>query len=149
MNHQTSRVVVAAALLASASCGGLTDPEWEWRLQPGLIGIGDGHATPVSVPDTIHGTGSRTLVVQTWGSSSCTRAAGADVEYGHRVVAITPIDSVAVGGVCTSDLRSYPRNVAIDFNSVGTWTVRVIGRSFDNGAVFETEVVVRDALNQE
>lgn len=149
MSFQTSRVIVSAALLTSLSCASATGPGWEWHLQPGLIDVGPGHAAPVSVSDTIHGTGPRTLVVQTWGSGSCTRAAGADVEYGQLVVAIAPIDSIAIGGVCTDDLRSHPRDVVINFNSAGTWTVRVIGRSFDNGAVFETEVVVTAAMNQE
>lgn len=148
MSDHASRVLVAAALLVCASCGSFSDPEWEWHLQPGLIAVGDG-AAPVTVSDTIAGTGSRTVVVQTWGSGSCIRAAGAEVEYGHLVVAIAPIDSVAIGGVCTDDLRSHPRNVVINFDAVGTWTVRVIGRSFDNGAVFETEVVVTDAVNQQ
>jgi hypothetical protein len=140
-----SSTLVAAAVLITAYCGGPTEAEYQWRRQPGLIDVGSSHTAPISLPDTIQGAGSRTVVVQTRGSSSCTRAAGADVEYGHLAVTIRPMDLVATRGICTDDLAPHPRNVTINFNNVGTWTVRVVGRSFESNAVFETQVVVRDS----
>lgn len=143
-NIARSGTFAAVAVLITAYCGSPSETEYAWRQQPGLIDVGSSHMAPISLPDTIHGAGLQTVVVQTWGSSSCTRAAGADVEYGELAVTIGPIDSVAIRGICTDDLAPHPRNVTINFNSVGTWTVRVLGRSFDNDAVFETHVVVRN-----
>lgn len=144
----SARSALAAALLTLAACQAGTEPEWAWRMEPGLI-IDDGYLAPVELPDTITGVGWQTLVVHTRGSSSCTRAAGAEVAYVNRLVAITPIDSVATRGACTDDLAVHPRNVQVNFSSAGSWTVRVIGRSFDNGTVFETSVVVVDDPGQE
>jgi hypothetical protein len=139
--------LAATALLATGACGPLTEPEWEWRIEPGLIEAGAGLEPPIELPDTIVGTGPRIVVVRTRGSSSCIRAAGADVAYGTRAVSISPMDSMAVRGICTDDLAAHPRDVVIDFSSAGTWTVRVIGRSFDDDVVFETHVVVEDATS--
>ena len=138
------KTFVASAVLIVASCGSLTEGEYQWRRQPGLIDVGSSHMLPITLPDTIQGAGPRTVVVQTRGSSSCTRADGADVEYGDLVVTIRPMDLVATRGICTDDLAPHPRNVTINLDTFGTWTVRVVGRSLDNNAVFETQVVVRD-----
>lgn len=139
------RFIASAALVALAGCQSGTGPDWGWHMEPGLV-MDDGFGRLIDLPDTIVGTGWRTLVVQTRGSSSCTRAAGAEIEYANRTVAITPVDSVATRGICTDDLAAHPRNVRVNFSNTGTWTVRIVGRSFDNGAVFETGVVVVDDI---
>jgi hypothetical protein len=136
---------IAAVTAVTASCSTLTDPDDRWRRQAGLIDIGSNQPTPIELPDTIQGTGPRSVVVRTWGSSSCTRPAGADVEQGDDYTAvIRPYDRVAIRGICTDDLAPHPRDVEIVFDRAGTWSVRVIGRGPDGEeAVFEAPVVVR------
>jgi len=142
-----SIVVVTCAtaiILLAGACSNPVGPGYEWRTQPGYIGA-EAERVLLNVPDVVDGTGARDVVVQTFGSSSCTRAAGAGVEYTNLVVTISPIDSVAIRGICTADLAAHPRDVGIDFSTVGTWTVRVVGRGVDNGAVHEIQVLVRES----
>lgn len=48
----------------------------------------------------------------TWGSSTCTIAAGEDVTVAGQVITITPYDRELSGtAVCTGDLRRFERQV--------------------------------------
>ncbi len=69
------------------------------------------------------------ITVTTVGSSSCTRADGADVVVSVLVADVTPWDRVAPQGTaCTEDLAPFPRDVTLRFDLAGTATVRLHGR---------------------
>ncbi|HEY0735724.1 MAG TPA: hypothetical protein VGD69_12510 [Herpetosiphonaceae bacterium] len=73
-----------------------------------------------------------TLTVNTYGSSTCRTAGGANVEVVGLTAIITPFDRLPVGDVmCTDDLRSHPRTVNVRFAEPGEALIRVIGQSFD------------------
>lgn len=145
MRTSPKNILMAAAIVAATSCSSVVGSDDGWHRVLGLISIGGEQQPPVEMPDTLHGTGTASVVVRTWGSSSCTRADGAVVEYGDFTIVIRPYDRVFTGGVCTDDLAPHPRDVQLSFDGTGAWTVQVVGRSFTNGHVFEKEVIVEPA----
>jgi hypothetical protein len=110
-----------------------------------LIEIGGEMPPPVQAPNTVRAGERFTVTVVTYGSSTCIRPAGAEVQVSDRTAEITPYDEQATGEgvVCTDDLRPYPRDVTLRFDEAGQALIRVIGRSFSGPAEFETSVVVQ------
>ncbi|HEY0038838.1 MAG TPA: hypothetical protein VGB66_19235, partial [Longimicrobium sp.] len=96
------------------------------------------------VPEAVSAGVPFTITVATFGSSTCTRAAGAEVRTQGSVAEVVPYDYVATDGVCTADLRSFPRGVQLRFASAGPGVVRVRGVN-GSGAevVIERTVTVR------
>lgn len=139
------RIPALAPLLLLAACSGVTGPEPGSRRVVGVIDIGSRVPGSLAVPDTVAAGAQFTVTVTTFGSSSCTRADGAEVEVRGLVAEIVPYDREATGArVCTDDLRPFPRKVTVSFAGPGQATVRVRGRALGGGSpVLETRVVVR------
>lgn len=138
-----TRRLAVPALLLLAACEGLADPAA--RRVPGVIDTGGGGDRSLAVPDTVAAGAPFTATVTTFGSSSCTRPAGAELEVRGLVAEVVPYDRDATRAqVCTDDLRPFPRDVAVRFAAPGRATVRVRGRDLQGRpAVVEARVVVR------
>jgi hypothetical protein len=134
-------LLCAGVLLAACSNISGMD-EWERRI--GVIEIGGGQPAPVQLPASIRQGVPATVIVTTYGSGSCLRPAGARVIVNGLRAEVVPYDSIAVRGVCTDDLKAYPREVRIQFESAGEALVRVRGQTLNGTpAEFETRVVVQ------
>ena len=138
-----NRRLAPAALLLLAACGGATDPEW--RRVVGVVDVGDGAPGALAVPDTVVAGVPFTATVTTFGSGSCTRPDGAELEVRGSVADIVPYDRDATGPrPCTDDLAPLPRDVRVRFTAPGRALVRVRGRALRGGfADQEVGVVVR------
>jgi hypothetical protein len=124
-------------LLLLAGCGILDPVRWERVV--GMI-MPDPGIPVVVAPESARAGVSFQVRVVTRGSSSCTRADGAEVHVNGLVAEITPYDRVQRGPVaCTADLSPIPREVSLRFAAAGEAVVRVIGR----GAGGREEVEVR------
>jgi hypothetical protein len=118
--------VLALALLPA--CMNLLGPGTQWQRVVGVIEIGGDQPPPLHLPAEVRAGVPFTAMVVTWGSGSCTRADGAEVVWSAAGAQITPYDREAVRGVCTDDLRPYPREVTLRFEQPGETEVRVVGR---------------------
>ena len=139
----TARNFLALAVLALPACANPFGSGWERGV--GSISTTGSPSGSLVVPDTVQAGVAFTARVTTFGSSSCTRADGAEVRVARSVAEITPYDLEATGNAtCTADLAPFPRDVQVRFDAVGTATVRVRGRP-EQGAerVVERTVVVR------
>jgi hypothetical protein len=135
-------VVIVLIAASSTACGRLTDPDEDWHRRPGVIEIGGAQPAPLEVADTV-ATGTMSLTVRTWGSSTCTRADGARVELNDPEAIIRPYDLIATRRICTDDLASFPREVNVVWQRPGWWTIRVVGRNLQGDvAEFEHNVFV-------
>lgn len=134
------------AAFALAACSSVTGAGSERVV--GLISIYNDRETPdvLVVPSAVSAGAAFTAEVATFGSSSCTRAAGAEVTIQGMLAEIVPFDVQATGAqtVCTSDLRRFPRPVQLHFATVGNAVVRVRGVDLRGAPVtLERTVVVR------
>jgi hypothetical protein len=114
---------------AFAGCTSPLGPDGDWQRRIGVIEIGGAESPPLQVPETVQQGVPFAGTVVTFGSSTCVRADGADVQVAGLTAHVTPYDLVAVTGVCTDDLRPYPREVMLQFEQVGEAVVRVLGRT--------------------
>ena len=139
-----SRLAICFVLLGA--CSILTGPE-----RRRVIGVIDPESGLVSLraPDTAAARTPFEVTVTTYGSSTCTRADGAEVSVTGVIAEIVPYDFERVEGTCTADLAPFPRDVALRFDTAGEAVVRVRGRrpSYEPGgdslATVEALVVVR------
>jgi len=116
-------------LSALSGCTSPLGPNGESQRRVGVIEIGGAQSPPVQLPETVEQGVAFPITVVTFGSSSCVRADGAEVHVAGLVARVTPYDRVAVTGVCTDDLRPYPREVILRFDQAGEAVVRVLGRT--------------------
>jgi hypothetical protein len=124
-----TRRLLFPPLLLLAACGGATGPDPGTRRVVGVVDVGGGSPRSRVAPDTVAAGAPFTVTVATFGSSSCTRADGAELQVRGLVAEIVPYDREAAGPVaCTDDLRPFPRDVAVRFAGPGQGTVRVLGR---------------------
>lgn len=140
---RTSSILFALALAACSSATGTNQ-----KRVVGLISIYNDRETPsvLAVPDTVSAGATFTAEVMTFGSSSCTRAAGAEVSTEGRVAEIVPFDFQATGAgvACTDDLRGFRRSVPLRFATAGDALVRVRGVDLSGAPVTrERRIVVR------
>ncbi len=135
------------ALAVAAACSEATMAK-QWQRVPGVISISDDRETPwaLTIPDTVTAGISFTAQVTTFGSGTCTRADGATVQTAGSVAEIAPFDlDVTSGpGVCTDDLRPFPRDVQLLLTVPGEALVRVRGTNiFGAPATLERRIFVR------
>lgn len=136
------RALLVSSPLFLWACALSTDPGW--RKVVGLVDPGGAFHPALVAPDTVAAGAPFAVTVTTYGSSSCTRPSGAEVEVGGLTAEITPYDLQATRGACTDDLRAYARDVALRFTTPGEAVVRLRGRRFGSEpALFEARVVVR------
>ena len=130
--------VIRLIALMSALTAGLTACN-------ALFGDGDGERREIGVidagtstdalvmPDTVQAGVPFAITVTTFGS--CLRPDGVDIHVAGATADITPYDiTLGSGVVCPAILVDFPRSVTLSFDTPGTATVRLHGRSFSPGA---------------
>ena len=126
---RATRLLWMALLAGSAGAGcGLFEPDTERR--PGYIGNGDiSGLNVVEGPSAVTAGVATAFTINTFGSSSCLDADGADVVLQGNVAEVTPYDRVptARNPVCTADFGEHPHPVSLTFPAPGTGTIRVLG----------------------
>jgi hypothetical protein len=138
--RRAGMLVLAAAVLAG--CASMLESR-EWERVVGVIDPGGMPVPSYQAPDTVQAGAQFQVHVTTYGSSTCTRADGAEVRRLSGTVAeITPYDRQPLSGICTSDLVPFPRTVDVRFDEAGEALIRIVGRSFQGTAEFEKTVVV-------
>lgn len=131
-------------ILLLGGCTGSVNPDG-WQRVVGVIEFGGGSAVPIQLPAEVRRGDPFTATVVTFGSGTCTRADGADVQVNGLTATITPYDLKPTGdAICTDDLASHPRTVTLRFQLTGEASIRVIGRTLhpDGPAVYETTIPV-------
>jgi len=125
------------ALGCSSILGSDTD---EWAREVGWLAPELSSIQMLKLPAQATAGTAFQITVTTVGSSSCTRADGADVAVSGLVADVTPWDRVAPEGTaCTEDLAAFPRDVTLRFDLEGTATVRLHGRG---GMSYQTTLPV-------
>lgn len=144
ISHLVRSAAVSLGLVFIAACSSPFGPSWKRVI--GTIEVGGQHSpSPIHLPSEIRSGVSFSATVVTYGSSTCTRADGADVQVTGLTAEITPYDLRRTGkAVCTDDLAPHPREVRLRFNTPGEALIRVRGRSIavDEPAVYDTTVTV-------
>ena len=121
-----SRALLAVLLVSS--CALVTNPDG-WRRVIGNVNPALSSMQMVNLPTEAAVNVPFTVTVTTLGSSSCTRADGADVVTNGLTATITPYDRVAPPNTpCTRDLRGFPHPVQLRFATAGSARINVIGR---------------------
>jgi hypothetical protein len=116
-----------ATVVGLFACTGCTEPSWNRSL--GLIQEGFSPLTSLTAPDTVRARLPFEITVQTFGSGSCTRADGYEVDIAPLWVEVRQYDLTAPSGTaCTLDYHGLPRTVPIRFDSVGTGQIVLVGR---------------------
>lgn len=152
MRYRLKCAVLGASvgtLMLVAACSTITGNDFA-RVR-GLIVPSPGFAARViTAPDTVSAGVRFTVSVTSFGSGTCTRADGATVSMAGVLVTISVWDREQIGGVCTDDLRPYPREVSLRINDAGRAMIRVQGRGYpraangqDSVVVVEKQIVVR------
>ena len=120
----------AAILLVPSGCESATGPDW--RRVVGVVPSGEFPSAALQAPTFAYAGDDVEVTVTTVGSSSCTRPAGAEVAYRGLVAEITPYDWRPPDGTgCTRDRAGFPRAVNLRFPTMGSYTIRVSGRTDD------------------
>jgi hypothetical protein len=96
----------------------------------------------IRAPNTVQAGQSFTVTVTTYGSSTCLKSDGADVQVRDFTAEVTPWDLDLWGAtVCTADLASHPREVELAFDRPGQATIRVLAQNEAGAAVVREQVV--------
>jgi len=138
-----ARGLGSLAGLAVTACLLATGPDWV--VEPGYIGLSGWMTDVITAPDTVDAGTSFTAVVLTFGSSSCTRPAGARVDLSSLRANVVPLDSVLRGKnvICTTDLAAFHHPVSLRFAIPGQGTIAVTGRGDRGDTTLTRSVVVR------
>lgn len=123
--------IVAAPLCCIAGLIGCQDPSGHGPLgkQLSVVFVGETLQSGFDLGDTVRlVNGHATVTFFTFGSSSCTKAAGEDVVSGLRDVTITPYDqALPPSTICTADLGQFRRTVVVT-PTPGSVVFRLRGR---------------------
>jgi hypothetical protein len=145
-NH-VSRPHVITALLFGAIALACAEP----TLPPGgnafsLVHPGGGippDQVGIALPDTVSGGAAITVPFYTWGSSSCTVAAGEDLAIVGRTVTLTPYDRArSANAICTMDLHRFVRQTVVSVPT-GEVTFQLRGRRLGSGPGDELIILSR------
>jgi hypothetical protein len=124
--------ILTPLLLLALGCATAAEPGWEREI--GWVLEEEGLGPVLILADTVPRNTPVTATVVTRGSSSCTRADGAEVEWRSYTLHITPFDRMAPPGTpCTRDLAAFPRPVELLFTRSGEAEVVVVGRASPRG----------------
>jgi hypothetical protein len=126
LSRQLSLALLACLL---AACG--TGPD-DTHVVLGAIDGGAGLEL-VRGPDVFTAGQATDLVVNTFGSSSCTTPDHVDLKHPEPMVyEVLPWDRVPDGNVpCTADYGERPHPITLAYPRTGTGTIRIIGRRYD------------------
>ena len=117
---------LSIAVLAASGCD-ILDPGWSRRL--GLVMEDPHHFHSLIAPDVVTRGTPFQITASTFGSSSCTRADGYELDALPAAAEIRLYDkSASSGTACTADFGSFPRTITLQFEQAGTAEIRVIGR---------------------
>lgn len=126
--------ILAFGLLQSCSVG--TGPDGVRGL--GLVLEGAPPMTSLIAPSTVQKGVAFQVTASTFGSSSCTQPDGYRLDAGATRAEIRLYDIIAPPqSICTSDLRSFPRQILLQFDQPGSAQIVVIGRNGGDGGVRE------------
>jgi hypothetical protein len=114
------------AVLAASGCE-ILEPGWSRRL--GLVVEDPHHFHSLIAPDVVSRGTPFQITASTFGSSSCNRADGYELDALASAAEIRLYDQSAPSGTaCTLDFASFPRTITLQFDQAGTAEIRVIGR---------------------
>lgn len=141
MERPVIRRTILPGLLLVVSCSTSTEPEW--ARVPGLIMEGQAPFTALVAPDDVARGTRFDVTVSSFGSSSCTRDDGYDLEATRTSAVIRLFDLVATGAIaCTDDLRQFPRHLTLEFPDPGPASITVVGRGFDGQPLEITKTII-------
>jgi hypothetical protein len=133
-------VLVHVGLLAIvvAGCGDVAEPAFtpspELVEAPGLLMDGPAPFESLVAPELVVQGVPFLVTASSFGSSSCTEAAGASSVIYPARAEIRLYDRIALeDSGCTRDLRAFTRTLIVQFNQAGAAEVVVIGRDGDGG----------------
>ena len=113
------RLAAACTFLATTACANAHAPAPAERVH-GVISIPILSSLPLGVVGVPHAGVPITVVVRTFGSSSCDRPAGMDVVTGTATVTFTPwVTARTAGAICTEDLRAWEHQATVVFPTAG------------------------------
>jgi len=115
------------SVLALAGCGLIEDFTSDREI--GHIDVSlDPHRPVIIAPDSVGLATPFIVVVNTFGSSSCTTPDGVALVAAPRLARIVPYDKIQRQGACTADYASRPHQVTVQFTDTGAAIVRAVGR---------------------
>jgi hypothetical protein len=126
----TSRITAALCLALLASCRGqeVADPGWERGLA--VTDPARSSVQMIEVPMTVKAGTPFTVIIRSFGSSSCTRVGDATVVVNGLDVDITAYNNYARRApACTDDLHVFEHRVPVTVNQVGQARMRLHARS--------------------
>lgn len=137
-----SRSVVILMGLFLAACDGDDGPTIPGTRTVSVIDVGISLQNGFQIADTVRA-GELRVDFFTFGSSSCTKAAGEDIDVGAATTTIRPYDEgLKRNAMCTADLGQFRRTVLITLTA-GTRLLRLEGRRGDGTiGVLERSIVV-------
>ncbi len=125
-----TRIAAVFALAMIGPCSEPTEPGWT-RVLGLIVDDSQGMSSLVLPAQADRGT-PVTIVVSSWGSSSCTRADGYDLTVRPERVEIHIFDRIAPPHTaCTEDFGNFPRSITLNFPQPGNIEVKLVGRGFD------------------
>ncbi len=129
MRRHFVRSLVGLGVLGATACGLFNEPDWQ--IVPGLVDAGGHPYLPqvITAPDTVTAGESFAATITTYGSTTCTHAAGAQVTLQPLLAVVVPLDSAPTskGTLCTQDVGTNPRSVDLLFTGTGEAIIRVVG----------------------
>ena len=143
MQQYRVRILFGTVATAGLLACGLVDA-LAWRVDRGLLSPPTPDYDVVVVPSSVTATQAFEVTVTTFGSSSCTRAAGAEVTVSGLMATVVPMDSFPSdpATVCTQDIAGFPRTVTFEFATPGSATVLVSGRAVTGDTTIERTITV-------
>ena len=137
--------LILAVLLTACTTSG-TEPDANgWRRVVGVVQPQLSSIQAVKLPADVVAGQPFAVTITTLGSSSCTRADGANSNVVGSMAVIMPYDRVAPEGTgCTRDLRGFPRDVILTISRAGQATIRIIARNSDSSTMtYDATIMVR------
>jgi hypothetical protein len=132
MHHIRQLVTYPVLIVSALGCRIVTSPVESTR-EFGVIRYPFLSSLPIFVTETPRVGVPVTVIVNTYGSSSCIRPDGMDVVYSGREVQLTPWDRISRAGACTDDLAAHPHHATLTFAEPGPATITARGYLMEEG----------------
>ena len=139
------RVFWSVVMLSVAGCTTTPADPNGWQRVVGWANPEMSSVQAIRFPSDVVANQAFDVTISTLGSSSCTRADGANATVEQNMAVVTPYDFVAPPNTpCTRDLRTFARTVSVTFPAPGPATVRLNTRTPDGTAkTFDWTIQVR------